>query len=102
MPKTTITRESLAKAVKQSAGLPITRAQKLVGEIFDLIKKNIKEDVPVKLRLFGNYITRQKKERIGRNPKTKVSAVISARKVVTFKVAPTLKKRINDNIENAA
>jgi integration host factor subunit alpha len=35
---------------------------------------------------------------VGRNPKTMIAAKISARTVVKFKVAPKLKKRINDNI----
>ena len=94
----TITKEHLARAIKQSSGLPIARAQELVGEIFQLIRENLKKGNPVKLRMFGTFTTKKKNARVGRNPRNMVEAEIPARTVVKFKVAPTLKKKINDNI----
>ena len=46
----------------------------------------------IKLSSFGNFILREKSERPGRNPKTGEEVMISARKVVTFKAGPKLKK----------
>ena len=43
---------------------------------------------------FGSFMVRQKKERIGRNPKTKEEAVIDARRVVVFRASKELKNRI--------
>jgi integration host factor subunit alpha len=48
----------------------------------------------VKLSSFGSFMVRQKKERIGRNPKTKEEAVIDARRVVVFRASKELKNRI--------
>ena len=48
----------------------------------------------VKIRNFGNFVVREKKERSGRNPRTLAAAAISARRALTFKAAPALKDRI--------
>ena len=96
----TITREHLARSIRRYTSLNINKASEIVDGIIDSLLAAIIEDKQIKIRLFGFFLTKQKNERIGRNPKTMIETVIPARKVVKFKVAPTLKKRINDNIEN--
>ena len=49
----------------------------------------------VKISSFGTFKVNKKKERIGRNPKTKIEAMISARKVIKFKPSLELKNKIN-------
>ncbi len=49
----------------------------------------------VKLTNFGTLTVLNKKERIGRNPRTKEKAIISARKVASFRASDTLKNLIN-------
>jgi len=49
----------------------------------------------VKLSSFGTFIVRQKKQRIGRNPKTGTEVPISPRRVVVFKPSAILKQQIN-------
>ena len=44
---------------------------------------------------FGTFIVRQKKERIGRNPKTGEEVPITARSVVTFRASNVLKSKVN-------
>ena len=56
---------------------------------------NLKKDEIIKISNFGNFKVKMKNERIGRNPKTKQTAKISARKVVSFKASKILKSRIN-------
>ncbi len=96
--KNTITRESLARAIKRDTGLGINHASVIVDNFIDIICKTLEEGRQVNIRLFGKFYSKKKNQRIGRNPKTMKEAVIPARKVVKFKVAPTLKKRINSNI----
>lgn len=60
-------------------------------EIGDSLDRN----EPVKLRAFGAFNVRSKRERIGRNPKTGVEAPIKPRRVVTFKPSPVLIARVN-------
>lgn len=97
--RNTITREHLARSLRRYTSLNINKASEIVDSIIDLMIQAIKDDKQVKIRLFGSFSTRQKRERVGRNPKTMIETAISARKVLKFKVAPTLKKKINDNIE---
>ena len=96
--KNTVTRESLARAIKRETGITVNKASTVVDQIIDTIINAIRNDQIVKIRLFGTFTTKNKNARIGRNPKTMIEAEIPARKVVKFKVAPTLKKRINSNI----
>ena len=49
----------------------------------------------VKISSFGTFIVRNKKERIGRNPKTGEEVPITARSVVTFRASNVLKSRVN-------
>ena len=72
--------------------------KQFIQEIIDEAKKvlvdtNSKE---VKISSFGTFKTINKKERIGRNPKTKEVAKISARKVVVFRASTQLKKKLNN------
>ncbi|SFK11130.1 integration host factor subunit alpha [Methylocapsa palsarum] len=49
----------------------------------------------VKLRSFGLFSVREKRERIGRNPRTGVEATIKSRRVLTFKPSPVLAACVN-------
>jgi integration host factor subunit alpha len=53
---------------------------------------------PVKLRSFGKFHVRSKRERVGRNPKTGAEAKVTPRRVLTFKASPVLAARINGEI----
>ena len=59
--------------------------------ILDLIDGN-----SVKLTSFGTFSVKHKKERIGRNPKTKEEAIIDARRVISFKASKELKRRVDN------
>jgi integration host factor subunit alpha len=47
------------------------------------------------LSSFGTFSLRDKNARTGRNPKTGVEAVISSRRVISFKPSQTMRKIIN-------
>ena len=48
----------------------------------------------VKVSGFGSFILRDKRERIGRNPKTGVEVPIAPRRVLTFRASQTMRERI--------
>ena len=50
----------------------------------------------MKISSFGTFVVRQKKERIGRNPKTGQEVPITARSVVTFRASNVLKSKVNN------
>ncbi len=72
-------------------------SENLLEDIFELILKNIKIYKKVKIAKFGTFTLRNKKERIGRNPKTKENKIISERNVILFKASKDFKEYINKN-----
>jgi len=100
--KNTVTRETLAKAIKRETGLNIQNSSSIVDKFIDAMCGSIQEGKQVKIRLFGYFYSKKKNQRIGRNPKTMQEAIIPERQVVKFKVAPTLKKRINNSIKQTS
>lgn len=74
--------------------IEITHAQalQLTNDFFNQIQETLASGEEVKLSSFGNFVLREKAARPGRNPKTGEAVEISARKVVSFKAGPKLKK----------
>lgn len=93
----TLTRAEIADAIYKNVGLSHQESGDLVDMMFDIISDKIAQGEEVKLTRLGTFQVRQKKARLGRNPKTMEEATISARRVVSFKPSLLLKKEINDN-----
>ena len=94
MEKTT-TRSSLSEAVFKNVGLSRNESANLVDSIFNEILKNLTSGNEVKISSFGTFMVRDKKERIGRNPKTGQEVPISARQVITFRASNVLKSKVD-------
>lgn len=86
-----ITKKTIADNLASQSNLKHTEALSIVAEFFNQIKQSLIADKPVKLSGFGNFTTKSKPARPGRNPKTGAPAIITARKVVVFKATPKLK-----------
>ena len=69
----------------------------LIEDFFDLIIDELIKNKIVKISKFGTFIIKNKKQRLGRNPKTKEVASISKRNVISFKASKELKEYINKN-----
>ena len=52
----------------------------------------------IKLSGFGNFVVREKKSRVGRNPQTGQEIEISARRVLTFRPSQVLKNALNKSV----
>ncbi len=94
MDKTT-TRSTLSEAVFKNVGLSRNESANLVDSVFSEILVSLIKGNDVKISSFGTFIVRQKKERIGRNPKTGEEVPITARSVVTFRASNVLKSKVN-------
>ena len=94
MDKTT-TRSTLSEAVFKNVGLSRNESATLVDSVFTEILISLISGDDVKISSFGTFIVRQKKERIGRNPKTGEEVPITARSVVTFRASNVLKSKVN-------
>tara|TARA_Y200000002_G_scaffold225657_1_gene186278 strand:+ start:1419 stop:1730 length:312 start_codon:yes stop_codon:yes gene_type:complete len=94
MDKTT-TRSTLSEAVFKNVGLSRNESANLVDSVFSEILMSLIKGDDVKISSFGTFIVREKKERIGRNPKTGEEVPITARSVVTFRASNVLKSKVN-------
>ena len=94
MDKTT-TRSTLSEAVFKNVGLSRNESANLVDRVFSEILSSLIKGDDVKISSFGTFIVREKKERIGRNPKTGEEVPITARSVVTFRASNVLKSKVN-------
>jgi integration host factor subunit alpha len=92
----TLTRRELAQAVYSVCpSVSRSQAKGFVDAVIEEIISALAVGEDVSLRGFGKFAVREKPERPGRNPKTGISASISARKVVTFKASDHLKAEVD-------
>ena len=90
------TRKDLSNKVYQNLGFSKNLTSSIIDDFIEsLISELIKLD-KIKISSFGTFKVTNKKERIGRNPKTKVTAKICARKVVKFKPSAIAKDKLNE------
>ena len=94
MSEKTVTRADLAEIVFRKVGLSRTESAELVATVIAEVCNAIERGEVVKLSSFATFQVRNKKERIGRNPKTGEEVPISPRRVVTFKASNVLKQRV--------
>ena len=90
-----LTKKDLVNLVYMQLGFSKQISENLIEDFLATIVANIKTEKKLKLSKFGTFSIRQKKSRIGRNPKTKESKVISSREVVLFKPSKDFKEFIN-------
>ena len=93
--RTNLTKKDLINLVYMQLGFSKQISENLIEDFLSNIVSNIKNEKKLKLSKFGTFSIRQKKSRIGRNPKTKETKVISSRDVVLFKPSKEFKKFVN-------
>jgi integration host factor subunit alpha len=91
----TLTRADLAEAVFQKVGLPRNESAELVETVIREIISSLERGESVKLSSFGSFGVRDKRERVGRNPKTGEVVPITPRRVLVFRASNIMKDRIN-------
>ena len=92
-----LTKKDIVNSIYMQIGFSKKISENLLDDILSIILKNIIEHKKVKISKFGTFILRNKKQRIGRNPKTKETKVISQRNVILFKPSKYFKNYINEN-----
>ena len=90
-----LTKKDLVNLVYMQLGFSKQISENLIEDFLSTIVSNIKNEKKLKLSKFGTFYIRQKKSRIGRNPKTKEAKVISSRNVVLFKPSKEFKEFVN-------
>ncbi len=94
----TVTRADLAEALYLEIGLSRTDSSQLVESLIDHVSNALEKGEHVKLAGFGTFSLRDKKERIGRNPKTLEEVKITKRRVLVFKPSQVLRERVDSSL----
>lgn len=97
----TITRADLTDAVYRSLGISRNESSAFVERILDEVAHNLEQGETVKISSFGTFSVRDKKLRMGRNPKTGEEVPIEPRRVITFRASHVLKDQINNTHRQA-
>ena len=90
-----LTKKDLINQIYMQIGFSKQISENLIDDFLSLLIENLIKEKKIKLSKFGTFSIREKKARIGRNPKTKEKKIIQARKVVLFKPSKEFKKFIN-------
>ena len=95
MLKKNFTRKDLSNNVHQKLGFSKNLSSLLIDDFFESLVSELTKSNKIKISSFGTFQVVDKKERIGRNPKTKIETKIAARKIVKFKPSNIIKEKLN-------
>ena len=91
----TLTKMDIIQKVADECGFSKLEASEYVELFFDVIKNALEEGENVRISGFGNFVLRDKRQRVGRNPQTGEAIQISPRRVMSFKISQIMKEAMN-------
>jgi integration host factor subunit alpha len=94
-----MTKADIVEALYEKVGFSKKEAADLVEMVFDTLKDTLAKGQKIKISGFGNFVVREKRSRVGRNPQTGQSIEISARRVLTFRPSQVLRTEVNEALE---
>ena len=96
MVKKNFTRKDLSNKIYQNLGFSKSYSSTVIDNFFETFIQELLRSNKIKISSFGTFKVINKKERIGRNPKTKEEAIILPRKVVKFTPSLLVKQKLNN------
>ena len=90
-----LTKDKLVTRLQTQIGMTKPESRQIVERLFAIMKTTLADGENLLISGFGTFSIRQKNARRGRNPQTKESLMLKARKVVVFKVSRVLRERVN-------
>jgi integration host factor subunit alpha len=91
-----MTKADLVNSIYERVGFSKKESARIVELVFDIIKETLEKGEKIKISGFGNFVVREKRSRVGRNPQTGEEIEISARRVLTFKPSQVLRGALKD------
>jgi integration host factor subunit beta len=91
----TLTKADLIEEVLRISELPRKESETIVETIFESIIDALQKGDKIEIRGFGSFRTRQRRGRVGRNPKTGEKVEVPAKKIPFFKPSKELKDFVN-------
>src|SRR5947207_11986071 len=98
----TLTKADLIEEVLRITELPRKESETIVETIFDSIIQSLQQGQKIEIRGFGSFRTRERRGRVGRNPKTGAKLEVPAKKIPFFKPSKEFKDFVNSAEAQAA
>ena len=98
----TLTKADLIEEILRITELPRKESETIVETIFDSIIGSLQKGQKIEIRGFGSFRTRERRGRVGRNPKTGAKVEVPAKKIPFFKPSKELKDFVNNAEAQAA
>ena len=93
--KKNLTKKDLTNIINTKLGYSKEETKGFIQFFFSSIIKRVAKEKKLKITNLGTFQIVEKNERMGRNPMTKEKALISARRVISFKFSKLLREKIN-------
>ena len=90
-----LTKQDIAEKINEKLGFSKEEAKSFMDSFFSIIEDKVVAGEEIKIPKLGNFLSKTKKERYGRNPKTGEIHLINSRKSVSFTASKKLIKKIN-------
>jgi len=90
-----MTKADLIEEVSQVVELTRRDSEVVVETIFESIVRSLRTGDKIEIRGFGSFRTRQRRSRVGRNPKTGARVEVPAKRIPFFKPSKELKDVVN-------
>ncbi len=102
MNNATITKADLIEEVLRITELPRKESEEVVETVFESIIQALQSGDKIEIRGFGSFRTRERRGRVGRNPKTGAKVEVPAKKIPFFKPSKELKDFVNSSAAAAS
>ena len=86
----------LSKNISEKIGVSVSLSKKLTEDLLEILSNKIKDN-ELNLKNVGSFRIIDKKDRIGRNPKTKEEFIIRSRKSISFTASKNLIVNMNNS-----
>ena len=93
--KKNLVKKDIANKINSIIGLPLNLTNEITDDIIDFSINILIREKKINIKNFGSFNISLKKQRVGRNPKTKEKFIINERNTIKFKASNSLKKNIN-------
>jgi integration host factor subunit alpha len=90
-----LTKDKLVARLQTQIGMTKPESRQIVERLFAIMKSTLADGEDLLISGFGTFLVRQKNARRGRNPQTKETLMLKARKVLVFKTSGVLREKIN-------
>jgi integration host factor subunit beta len=90
-----MTKANLVDEIARAAEMSRRDSEAVVETVFDCVVKSLHAKDKIEIRGFGSFRTRERKGRIGRNPKTGIKVEVPPKTIPYFKPSRELKDLVN-------